>query len=501
MAARRFWLLLTLIVLVGAAVRVLYVHSVSEEVPLGNDATWYFLQSGSIADGAGYIDPEQRFATGAEVPTAGFPPLYPAWLAVVRTTGVDSVLALKLAGAVTGAAAVALTGVLGRRLGGSAVGRSVGPSAGRRIGSSTGPAAGSTVGSAMGSAAGSAGGSSAGPAMGSAASSSPGPAAGTASSSSAGPAVGLVAAALAAVSPMLLAGDGSLMTETVYVPIVLAVLLLADVARTNGSRWWWAALGVACGAAALTRQEALLVALVIVVPAAALVRSQSVGWRLGRLALAGFAMVVVVTPWVVRNQQQLGTAAISTASPATSLAGSNCDATYAGPSIGSWEFACTGTELRTSLPEGEWTAQVRDGGIRYARDHLGRLIVVAPAREARVWGLWEPADLVRRDADETRSERFQYLVWGTGLVTLAAGVAGIVVLARRGGRIAPLVGALTLVAVTALASYGNPRFRTVAEPALLIGTAVLVVALVERWRTTPADAAASARAQASASST
>lgn len=413
-AAPRFWLVLGLLVLVGLGLRIGYVLAVARDVPLGNDATWYFLQSGSIADGAGFIDPEQRFATGAEVATAGFPPLFPAWLAVVRTFGFDSVLALQLAGAVAGSATVVLTGLLGRRL--------------------------------------------------------------------AGPTVGLVAAGLATVSPTLLAGDGSLMTESVYVPIVLAVLLLADRARTDRTWAWWVALGIAAGAAALTRQEALLIALVIVVPAALLVRARSWPWRIGRLAIAGAAMLVVVTPWVARNQQQVGELTISTASPATSLAGSNCDSTYSGPSIGSWDFACTGSELRTTMSEAAWTTQVRNDAIAYARDHAGRLVVVAPAREARVWGLWDPRDLVVRDASETRSERFQYVVWATGIVTLVGGLAGVVLLGRRHRRIAVLVGALSLVAITAVLSHGNPRFRTVAEPALLIGLAAVIVTVARAWR-------------------
>ena len=281
---------------------------------------------------------------------------------------------------------------------------------------------------------------------------------------------------------MLIAGDGSLMTETIYVPIVLAVLLLADVARTARSWWWWVALGIAAGAAALTRQEALLISIVVVVPAAALVRvaidpvaDRSARAHGGRGARGG-------DPVGCSQPAAAGDRGHSTASPATSLAGSNCDAVYSGPSIGSWDFTCTGSELRTTLPEATWTAQVRTDAIRYARDHAGRLIVVAPAREARVWGIWDPTDLVRRDADETRSERFQYLVWGSGVVTLLAGVAGIVVSVGASGRIAGLVGALTLVATTAVLSYGNPRFRTVAEPALLIGVAVLVVTLARRWR-------------------
>lgn len=419
---RRFGLLLAVAVLVGVGVRVGYVLAVARDVPLGNDATWYFLQSGSIADGAGYIDPEQRFATGAEVATAGFPPLYPAWLAAVRFVGFDSVLSLQLAGAVAGSATIVLTALLGRRL--------------------------------------------------------------------AGPTVGIVAAGAAAVSPALLAGDGSLMTESVYVPIVLAVAVLADRARVERSWGWWLALGGACGAAALTRQEALLIGLVIVVPAAVLVAERSWAWRIGRVAIAALAVLVVIGPWVLRNQREVGEATISTASPATSLAGSNCDATYSGSSIGSWAFECTGSELRSTMSEAAWTAQVRADAIRYARDHAGRLVLVAPAREARVWGLWDPRDLTRRDADETRSARFQYLVWATGIVTFAGGLAGFVVLARQGRRIAPLVGVVALVAVTAVLSHGNPRFRTVAEPALLIGLAAALVWLVDGWtarRATHAD--------------
>jgi hypothetical protein len=410
----RFWVLLSAVAALGVAGRVAYVLAVARDVPLGNDATWYFLQSGSIADGLGYIDPEQRFTTGAQIATAGFPPVYPAWLAVVRSFGIDSVLGLQLAGVATGAATIVLTGSLARRLAGSTV--------------------------------------------------------------------GLVAGALAAVSPMLVAGDGSLMSEAIYVPIVLVVLILADRARVDGSWWWWAALGVACGAAALTRQEALAIVAVVVIPAAVLAAGHRWTWRLGRLVVAGAAIAVVVAPWVVRNHGAVGTPAISTASPATSLAGANCDATYTGASIGSWDFTCTGSELRTQRPEAEWTDEVRASAVRYARDHAGRLLVVAPAREARVWGLWDPRDLVARDADETRSRRFQYVVWGTGMVPVVGGIAGIMVLARQGRRVAVLIGPLVLVALTALASYGNPRFRTVAEPALLIGLAALLVTLARSWR-------------------
>ena len=44
----------------------------------------------------------------------------------------------------------------------------------------------------------------------------------------AGPAVGLLAALLVALCPSLIAADGSLMAETLYVPLVVLALLLAQ---------------------------------------------------------------------------------------------------------------------------------------------------------------------------------------------------------------------------------------------------------------------------------
>ena len=46
--------------------------------------------------------------------------------------------------------------------------------------------------------------------------------------------------------------------------------------------------------------------------------------------------------------------------------------------------------------------------------------MVGAARVARLWGLWDPVDQVDRESLETRNRNWQYLVIGTGLVTLGA---------------------------------------------------------------------------------
>jgi drug/metabolite transporter (DMT)-like permease len=78
---------------------------------------------------------------------------------------------------------------------------------------------------------------------------------------------------------------------------------------------------------------------------------------------------------------------------------------------------------------------------------------------------------------ETRSRRWQILVSVSSLVVLVAGVSGVVLLARHGRRIAVLVGLLAASAAVVVFGYGNTRFRSAAEPALLIGGAVCLTGL------------------------
>lgn len=405
---RRWWIWIALVAVAATVIRVAYVMGVSRHLDLGADATWYYLQRGTIHDGTGYVDPSTFYSSGKAVATGNFPPVYPAFLAAVRVLG-DSVTRAMLAGAPMGGVTVVLTALIARRL------------ADRRV--------------------------------------------------------AVVAAVIVAVAPVLVAADGSLMSEVVYTPLVALAVLMALEAGAEGGWWRWGVLGVAVGLAALTRQEAVMLLVLLVAPI--LWWSElPVRRRLAGVMAAGLVAVLVVAPWVARNQRAVGEAAISTVSPATALAGSNCDATYYGRSIGSWEYRCTRAEDRSAMSEAEWDAENRRGALAYARSHASRLAVVLPARELRVWGLWSPSDLVRRDAVETRSEGFQWAVWVAGSITLVGGVAGIWMLRVRGRRVVVLLGPIAMVGATAMISHGNPRFRTVAEPMLAIGLAFLIVRVV-----------------------
>jgi 4-amino-4-deoxy-L-arabinose transferase-like glycosyltransferase len=408
----RWWLILGAVALGGALLRVVYVVVVARHLPLGADATWYLLQRGSIFDGLGYVDPELLFRAGEAVPTANFPPLYPVYLVAVRAVAGDSETVAQLAGALTGALTVVLTGLLARRFTGATT--------------------------------------------------------------------ALVAAGAVALCPALVAADGSLMSETLFVPLVVAAVLLAHLAGTGGGVWSWVGLGATCGLAALTRTEALLLVPLLVLPILWWGRPELRRRLVGAL-VALVALGAVVVPWAVRNARELGSFTISTVSPDTALAGANCDATYAGPGLGSWDYGCTRPELRRELGEQEWGRRLRAETRDHISEHPGRLPVVVVARELRVWGLWDPSDQVPREVVETRSEWFQWVAWVAGLVVLVGGVAGLAHLGTAGRRdVVVLWAPIAMVVLTAALTHGNTRFSAVAQPVLAVGVAVTVTTLARR---------------------
>ncbi|MBV8990240.1 MAG: hypothetical protein JO372_16950, partial [Solirubrobacterales bacterium] len=100
--------------------------------------------------------------------------------------------------------------------------------------------------------------------------------------------------------------------------------------------------------------------------------------------LAGCALVLVIAPWTIRNWTVFHRLVPISTNLASAVAGANCQSTYYGSKIGSWDNGCV-----RPYPGNEAQAfdRAESDGIHYARNHLGRLPIVAAVRLARVWGL------------------------------------------------------------------------------------------------------------------
>ena len=89
---------------------------------LWGDAFYYHWQANALAKGAIFVDPVRWFLDGSELPSAGHPPLYPMYLALWSSIGLDGVTAHRLASSVLGTATIVVVGLLARRLAGNAAG-------------------------------------------------------------------------------------------------------------------------------------------------------------------------------------------------------------------------------------------------------------------------------------------------------------------------------------------------------------------------------------------
>ncbi len=287
----------------------------------------------------------------------------------------------------------------------------------------------------------------------------------------AGERVGLIAAGVAAVYPLLIAADGSLRSESVFALLVTLSLLAALRLREAPSAGRAAVLGVTIALAALTRAEALL--LLVLLPFGL------AGLRRGLITVAACALVL--SPWLARCWIVFGQPVLISTNVGGLLAGANCRQTYSGPLIGQWDLFCI--PPARSNNEAVEANHLRDVGLRYARDHAGRLPEVIAARIGRSFDLFRPAQdwgfesfFEGRDINVEKAGVFVYYV------VALMGIAGTVLLVRRRGPWGILLSPLVLVLFVSITAYGFTRFRVAAEPALIVLAAVALDAAVTRRR-------------------
>jgi Dolichyl-phosphate-mannose-protein mannosyltransferase len=297
--------------------------------------------------------------------------------------------------------------------------------------------------------------------------------------------VGLVAAAIVGVSPFMIAADGSLMAESLFITLVTAAVLVGVKARRSGPIGWFLGLGLLLGLATLTRGDGLVVALFLV-PVVAWGSGEAWPRRVVRAGVAVLLIAMTLTPWAVRNQRELGDPVVLSSNSGTLVAGANCDSTYGGDELAGWDAACSRAATPDTDDELFRADAQREEGLDYAREHLARAALVAPLRVVRGWGLWAPGALLDAEAIEGRARTVLAIGWVASLALLAAAVAGAVQLVRNRAEVAELLAVVVAASVVLATSWGNQRFRLVATPELAILAAFVIVSARDRFRRTAA---------------
>ncbi|HEY3670499.1 MAG TPA: acyltransferase family protein [Acidimicrobiia bacterium] len=297
--------------------------------------------------------------------------------------------------------------------------------------------------------------------------------------------VGLIAAGAAAIYPNLWAIDGILLPEGLFALTVVLVVLATYRFLDRPGIARAAVLGGLLGLALLVRGEAIFLLATIALIVAIVIRHR--GWRstLGLVAVLGAATLLVVSPWLIRNETRFERPVAFSTNSGDVLAQSNCDETYYGPTIGYWVYLCS-ARIPVTGDESQIANQRSQTAIDYIRDHRSRVPVVVAARVGRLWDVYQPitntelSTIEGRDLNVSRAGLAMYAV----LVPFA--LLGFVVLRRRRRpRLSPLLAPALMVTITAMTTYGEIRFRAAAEGTIVILAAVAVDALLRRRR--PAD--------------
>lgn len=315
--------------------------------------------------------------------------------------------------------------------------------------------------------------------------------------------VGLAAAGLAAVFPPLVLLSRDLLSESLFIVLVLAALLSAlNFRRSGGDLRWAAAAGALCGLAVLTRSTGIVLLLAAVLGVWTLrPRLQARALLAPALAVACAALVVV--PWTIRNEIEFGRLIAVTTSAGFATAGTyNEESLHAGDTHGAWRNPQVVPQYRPlfvtpGLDEGDVDAKLRARVRNFAWDHPGYVA------EASGWNLLRMFEISGGSVVDARGREVNQRGIGSAVpaseraglaVAAVLGILGLLAILRSGwrelpgGRRAPLLprGPLflwlvpVLMILTAAPIAGLPRYRLPADPFLLILAAIGLVWLWDR---------------------
>ncbi|MDQ3462676.1 MAG: glycosyltransferase family 39 protein [Actinomycetota bacterium] len=277
---------------------------------------------------------------------------------------------------------------------------------------------------------------------------------------------GLVAAGAVTLYPPLLANDTITLTE----PLALA-LLLATIVLVDDDRWCWA--GLAAGLLLLTRPNGYAVVAILAVWC----------WRrldLRRAAALGGVALLVLVPWLVRNQVQVGTRRLTTSDGFTLAAVYGLPGREAGHFVdpaSSREYEDLEYRL-ARFDEPVWNGLLLNDGIAGIREDPYHVWYVVRRNFRGYFDLSPelneyPERVDGRDMDLREDVRPVFFV-----VTIL-GLIGLTT-RWRDPRVIVLVGLTAQFVVLSLLLVAPPRLRAPFDLICCIGVGLLVAAIAER---------------------
>ena len=275
-----------------------------------------------------------------------------------------------------------------------------------------------------------------------------------------GDTAGLFAAALMAIDPISLFFNGLVLTETVYVTLLLAAVY--SLSRLGGSRAPTFALvaGLLLGAGALTRSTSLFL-IVVLIPAAVLIARPRKRWTCAALVLLGSA--ITIAPIVIRNYRLFGQFVPVRTGSGPSLM----------EALGSWADGGPGMDRIVYPPIPESASEVeRDRICRaaawdWAQSHPPEVIRLAFVKLGRTWSPF-------MHAEGYASGAYQAIAAISTLPVYLLALVGAFLLRRRPAELLLLMAPVLYFTLVHTVFVGSVRYRVPMMPMLFVLAAVAV---------------------------
>lgn len=289
-----------------------------------------------------------------------------------------------------------------------------------------------------------------------------------------GPRIGLLAAAFAAIYPFFIYYTGQLLTETLFIFLILSLLTLARAIAQRRLRGVLAVLtlGITAGLTVLTRAESLYFAVILIVVlgwwSAPLQAGAAPGWRARLTSLLALMVVFAATlsPWVGFNYARFDRPVVTT------KLGYNLFTYYHPRMTADQRVRSADIPLPdlTGLTEPEREARLLREGLGFMANDPARTAQFMVAKAGLLFKLTPSNEINRRYA------LVSLLSYG---VLVPFMVIGAILSLRRWPLTWPLLLWVVLGSASGILVFAGIRLRMRIEPILLLFAAVGIIELVQ----------------------
>lgn len=308
--------------------------------------------------------------------------------------------------------------------------------------------------------------------------------------------VGLLTAVLAAIFLPLIALNGTLLSESLFIPVEIAVAICLVALARAPTRLRWAFLaGALCGVGALTRTVGVTWLLPCL--AVSLMAGATGAVRLRSALAIVVAFGLVVTPWTVRNLEAFHAFVPISTQDGFTLAGEYNDVAGRDNALDAvWQDPDQVPSLQQhvaplysrigGVDELQLDHSYADAGLSYIGRHPSQVFIASALNTMRMFGVGPNHQFTNAIAYREMALPHVLEEPTTLSALLVTLVVVLGVLARVAGRLPLRVGPWwlwTIPLLSLLATIpidGTPRYRVPADPFLLLAATLIVASLSQR---------------------